>query len=304
MRGFLGPLLVVLFFSCQSKVLTTDIPFQGECLEGLHFEKQEDFIDSDPDFFNEEIQKYDERILAIAYSIGGMEELEQLSTGGIDSLRYLFLKNKLQNRVFKMQMEIHALSSAIDCEEEKSEQLATFLSNKVRRTERNLTAAAIITGAVVSVGIGTMLLSNVGGDAHEYLGIAGGLVEVFLGLRILKLDKKVEISHRTNILKDIYRNDKRPDYFPASVWYYFNLPQIGSDSKSLKEMLVERWNTYILSEEETSIYLSSVGNYNATMLSNRAEMLDQLEAQLNLINQHLLHFLNELDNIDTQSKLY
>lgn len=278
--------------------MTTEIPFQAECMEGLYFTESIEVIPLDSISLSKSVLKrFDQKSLDIAHTLGVIPELSLLVDSNDDSLTQHHIKSSLTYKVTRMQLEIQSLKSALDCEEEKSDQLAEFLQNKVKRTERNLTAAAIITGATVSLGIGAILLSNVAGDSHEYLGIAGGLVEVILGLKILSLDKKITIEHPNNVLRDIYDNQERPSYFPTSVWYYFNKPREVSGNRSLRELLLERWEAYILNDMDESIYLSNGGEYSAEMLYNRANMLDQLDAQMSLINQDLLHLLNQVDDI-------
>ena len=288
-----------LLIACTGpKVLTTEIPFQAECIEGLYFNEAIEVISLDSIVLSKSIlESLNQKSLDIAHTLGVIPEVELLVESRNDSLRHHHIKTSLTYKVMRMQLEIQSLKSALDCEEEKSDQLAEFLQNKVKRTERNLTAAAIITGATVSLGIGAILLADIPGDAHEYIGIVGGLIEVVLGLKILNLDRKIAIEHPNNILRDIYYNEEKPYYFPQSVWYYFNKPREESELKSLRELLLERWDAYILNDVEDSIYLSNGGAYSAEMLANRANMLDQLDAQLSLINQDLLHLLNQVDDI-------
>lgn len=280
------------------KVLTIEIPFQAECIEGLYFNEVIEVIPLDSIALSPSILKrFDQKSLEIAHTLNVLSEIQLLVGSRDDSLKHHHIKSTLTYKVTRMQLEIQALKSALDCEEEKSDQLSEFLNNKVKKTERNLTAAAIITGATVSLGIGAILLADIPGDTHEYIGIVGGLIEVVLGLKILSLDKKIAIEHPNNVLRDIYFNQERPYYFPPSVWYYFNKPRKESDNKSLRKLLLERWDAYILNNLEDSIYLSDGGAYSAEMLANRANMLDQLDAQMSLINQDLLHLLNQVDDI-------
>lgn len=235
--------------------------------------------------------------MAIALNVIG--DLEKYLKRDLDKLDQLELKSNIYGKIAKMELELSSLMSAIDCEEEKGEQIASFLEKELRKKERNLTVAAIITGAVVSVGTGILLATNsVETDNLEYIGIAGGLTEVFLGISILKLDKQITINHSKNILRDVYESESRPDYFPPSTWYYFNSRNNNKDGISLKEQLISRWETYNMSDENLTVLLSDGGNYSSEMLKGRSNMLDQLESQLGLINKDLLYFLNQIEQFN------
>lgn len=293
-------LCLLLHFSCAGKkVLPSPTPFQDECLQGLSFDSREDEFLADSLKIGEKLrQNFDLKIIDMAIALNMVTDLENYLDDDKERLERLELKTRMIAKIMKMNLELHSLMSAIDCEEEKSDQIASYLEKALRKKERNLTVAAIITGAVVGVSAGIILASdNPQNDWAEYIGIAGGLTEVFLGLSILKLDRKVIIRHPKNILRDVYIAEERPIYFPPSTWYYFNSKKHSQQRISLKEQLVERWDTYNLTDEGMALLLSDGGTYSPDLLKNRSEMLDQLESQLSLISKDLLYFINHLQKL-------
>ncbi|EON76869.1 hypothetical protein ADIS_2740 [Lunatimonas lonarensis] len=263
----------------------------------MEFGIEEEVFLADSLLIREKLLAYvDEKTVEMAIALNLTSELAEIVTKGIEPGQEQALKSKVMGSVLKMNLELHSLMSAIDCEEEKSEQVASFVERELRKKERNLTVAAIVTGALVGVGTGIMLAANnSGNDLPEYLGIAGGLTEVFLGLSILRLDRKVMIQHTKNILRDVYLSDSRPSYFPPAVWYYFNSQNRNEAGISLKEQLVDRWNTFNSTDESLSLLISNGGAYSPDMLKSRSEMLDQLESQIALISKDLLYFLSRVE---------
>ncbi|WP_293012885.1 hypothetical protein [Mongoliibacter sp.] len=296
--GRLFLLTLLLNFSCiGKKVITSPTAFQGECLQGLDFERSEDGFLADSLKVGERLKEnFDEKIIDLAIAMNAVPEMESYLDEDLDRLDKLELKTRIFGKIMKMDIELHSLMSAIDCEEEKAEQIASFLEKELRKKERNLTVAAIITGAVVGVGTGLILAAdNSRSDWPEYIGIAGGLTEVFLGISILRLDRRVSINHPKNILRDVYLSEMRPAYFPPATWYYFNSKNNSKEGVSLKDQLLERWETYNMNGDGMTALLSDGGEYSPELLKNRSEMLDQLESQIALISKDLLYFLNQIE---------
>ncbi|WP_164675182.1 hypothetical protein [Anditalea andensis] len=240
----------------------------------------------------------DERIYFLALAIEGKEELREIMTGKAINRGDVdfFLLQKMLQKLNLASLEVSAITSGLDCEEEKAEQLASFLERKVSIKERNLTVAAIITGAAISVVSGAILLAGESDKYIEIAAITGGLVEVWLGLKILRLEKKMAIEHKSNVLQMIRDQDNSQGIFPPSVWYYFNnAPSL--EEVSLRDKLIERWDEFHdLPEDEFGVLFSDGGAYDAEMLDTRAELLDQLGAQITLMQQDILRFQRFLLN--------
>lgn len=196
---------------------------------------------------------------------------------------------KIERAIQMASFEISAITGGIDCEEEKAEQIANFLEKRVKNKETNRTVAAIVTGAVVSTGTGVALVAGAAGSLLEIFGIVGGLTEVWLGVSILNLKNYVEIEHPINVIDIIYNNDNSEQVFPNTVWKYINT-DLNEDEISKRERVVQRWDEFEVEPETLNLFRSKGGKYDTEMLKTRANMLDQLEAQIYLMKQDLMLF--------------
>ncbi|MCH7410933.1 hypothetical protein MM239_16105 [Belliella sp. DSM 111904] len=297
--GKLFLIIVIFGTSCASKkIIDAPTSFQGECLQGLSFEEsREEFEIEELKAEKPWMDKLDDKSIDMAIALNLVDELESYLNGELSETKKLDLKMHILSRVMRMDLEINALMSAIDCEEEKAEQLATFLDRSLRKRERNLTVAAIVIGATVGVSQGVSVAANDEvGDWLDYFGILGGLTEVILGITILRMENNVDIEHPKNVLRDVYEGDSRPSYFPPSVWYYFNSERNNEENVSLKNQLIKRWEAYNLNYSGMSVMLDDGGIYTSDLLKIRSEMLDQVESQIALINKDLLHFLTRIES--------
>jgi hypothetical protein len=207
----------------------------------------------------------------------------------------LKLNQRLTTKILQAHLEIAAISSAMDCEEERADQLAFYLSQKQQRTERILTVAAIAVGAVTGIVSGFFL--GAGRDKKaDVIGVVGGFTEVGLASGILFSEKKLEFSHPYNPLREVWKGEDSLGVFPVSVWYYLNYHSpLQPETASLRTQLIERWLRFgQLSaaktkrrEEEIQLFFEKGGKYTSEQLTNRANMFDQLKAVISLMNQDL-----------------
>ncbi|WP_143962872.1 hypothetical protein [Litoribacter populi] len=292
----------ILLSSCASgpRMVESDLPFQEECLQILIDDNQADYhLDFKGEIKPEWAAELDESIYRMAVVTNGVEELEQLVSYADKEKDedYELALQRILRKVNVTSLEVSAIAGGLDCEEEKADQLADFLDKKVRKRERNLTVASIITGATASIVMGVILFAGGSDTKIELVGIAGGLTEVYLGLKILRMEKKTEVEHPNNVLRMIVDKDNSVGVFPSSVWYYFqSTPPEQEDT--LRDKLLKRWEEYNdLPEDELEILFSSGGVYNVDMLKSRADLLDQLGAQITLMKQDLLKFNRYLLNL-------
>jgi hypothetical protein len=214
----------------------------------------------------------------------------------------LKLNQRLTNKILQAHLEIAAISSAMDCEEERADQLAFYLNRKQQRTERMLTVAAIVVGAVTGIVSGFFL--GAGRDkSADAVGVVGGFTEVGLASGILFSEKKLAFSHPYNPLREVWYEQDSLGIFPASVWYYLNYHHpLQPETTSLRTQLIERWLSFgQLSaaktkqrEEDIQLFFGEGGKYTSDQLTNRANMFDQLKSFINLMKQDLDLLMYEL----------
>jgi hypothetical protein len=285
----------ILLAGCVSgpRLVESDLPFQEECLEILIDDNQAQYyIDytakGKPDWATE----LDERIYRMAVVVNGVGELETLvrHRNQDKDADFELALQRILRKVNVTNLEVSAIAGGLDCEEEKAEQLADFLDKMERKRERNLTVASIITGASASIIMGAILFAGGSDTKIELVGIAGGLAEVYLGLKILRTEKRTEIQHPINVLRMIADGDNSRGVFPSSVWYYFQSTPTDEDG-TLRDKLMARWDKYTdLPEDQLEVLYGEGGEYTVEMLKSRAGLLDQLGAQITLMKQDLLKF--------------
>ena|SRR5690554_1095679 len=245
------------------------------------------------------------RSLIVANAIGILDDLvayvntqQEVSNDPTVERRldFIELSQKINQRINISSLEISAISSEIDCEEERADQVVSYLKGKEDDIETKLTVGAIIVGAAGAIAAGILLANEDSGSAPEFIGIGAGLTEATLGLMILLNKRKVEFYHPRNALSEIWEGKETSTMFPPSVWHYLNYYNPHRpDEPSLRYQIVERWMNFgqisIAKRKKKrdliDIYFGEGGKYTAEQLDNRANMLDQLEAQINLMKQDL-----------------
>ena len=211
-------------------------------------------------------------------------------------LKILELKQAIDHHINNASLVISAVSSELDCEEERVSQIAHYLSEKQGSQESKLTIGAIVLGATGAILTGGVIKND---NASNAVGITTGIVEAGLGLTMLFNKRKIAFYHERNILRDIWEGPSASSVFPAFIWYYLNHEE--NNKPSLREEIIEKWSQFGQIEEGleeiNSLYFGKGGKYTADELDNRADMYDQLESQIYLLKQKLMTLTNEIDEI-------
>lgn len=216
------------------------------------------------------------------------------------------IHQKINQLIDFSSLEISAVSSEIDCEEERAAQVASYIENKQNNKETRLTVASIVLGAAGAVATGVLLADDREDNLSDIIGIASGVAEASLGVAILSNNPKIEFRHPRNVLRDIWNGNEISDIFPVSIWYYLNYSSPGKTS--LRNQLLESWKSFGQiestkknSENESqpaSLYFGDGGKYTADELKNRAHMYDQLESVIKLMKQDLKNLSSEIENLN------
>jgi hypothetical protein len=227
-------------------------------------------------------------------------------------LTMLELAQTIHQRVNLALLEISATVSEIDCEEERADQVGTFLKLKEDDTRTKLTVAAIAVGAIGAIVTGFLLTQSNADNDIEYIGISTGITEALLGFSILQHQREIEFQHPRNPLRDIWEGKPTSEIFPPSVWYYLNYDDPSRpDTPSLRNQIIAQWRSFGQiadvkpQDKDTHIdlYFGEGGIYSAEQLKNRANMHDQLEAQINLMKQDLKNLVIEIDFLSTPNPM-
>ncbi|SDC33352.1 hypothetical protein [Niabella drilacis] len=258
------------------------------------------------------LSKFSFKSLNMAHAIGVLDDLGRyadaqkkyrMQPSAESRLHLLELSQKIANRINISSLEVSAVSSEMDCEEERASQIANYLSGKQDALESKLTVGAIVVGATGAISTGALLNS---GNSGDYIGVGTGVAEATLGLLILLNKSGTEFHHKRNALKEIWKGQATSSIFPPSVWYYLNYKNPAQQGAgSLRELLIEKWisfgqvahNPSKKQLKKTQLYFGNGGKYSAGQLNNRADMYDQLESNINLMKQDLKGLFTELEQL-------
>ncbi len=250
------------------------------------------------------------RSLNVAHAIGILNKLELFiqnrqgdTMPGLDyRLKELELAQSIHQGINTASLEVSAIASEMDCEEERAGQVADYLGNKESDAETRLTTAAIITGAAGAIASGIILANGSDGNGDQVIGIGTGIAEATLALVILLNKKKVTFYHPRNALKEIWQGNSTSAIFPAGIWYYLNYDNPARpELTSLRYQIIDKWMSFgQISDSKKKrqlidLYFGDGGRYTTSQLNNRANMLDQLEAYINLMKQDLKELATEFE---------
>lgn len=208
-------------------------------------------------------------------------------------LRHLELYQQLSQQIEFAELEISSVSSELNCEEERIYQVANYLKTKENTKTDALTVTSIVVAGIGSI-LTVVLIDE--GNAAEYTALGAGIVGATLGFMILVNKKQVEFYHDRNHLREIWEGPKVSTYFPESVWYYLTYSEMKMDSPMTKrEQIIEGWKGIGILEETkpkkvpelVDRFFGNGGIYDSKELTERANMYDQLNAQINLMLQDL-----------------
>lgn len=205
--------------------------------------------------------------------------------------------NKLRLSIYykfqALTMEVSGTAAMLDCEEERTEQVSDYLADLQAKREQKLTVGSIITGGAVGLGSVLLLTSDRDGRWIDILGIIGGVTEVILGVSILKTDFRVDIQHPINPLREIYTGERETTFFSDEVWWFLNNHRLDQQSPTVAESLREEWIQFY-GLESGSVFFQDGGKYNADELKLRADLIDQLEARVLLMQQSISKLMFKL----------
>lgn len=220
-------------------------------------------------------------------------------------LNLLELKQEIDQRINLSSLEVSAVAAEMDCEEERTSQIANYLQKKEDDLETVLTVGSIIVGAVSAVA--TAVLVNRGeGDASDYVGVGSGILGAAFGVAILLDKKKVNFQHERNALKVVWEGKQTAKIFPPFLWYYLNyFDPKGPEDNSFRRQILEKWTNFGQVAEVKKnkrsklidIYFGSGGQYTSEQLVNRANMYDQLESYITLMKQDLKNLSFEVETL-------
>jgi hypothetical protein len=221
-------------------------------------------------------------------------------------LRHLELFQQLAQQIEFAELEVTSVSSEINCEEERIYQVANYLRGKENDKTSRLTIASIVVGGVGAI----MAVALVGqGKAPELVGLGTGITEASLGLLMLFNEKEIEFYHERNHLREIWEAPTASQIFPAPIWYYLNYVSDKPDAEPAKRVqILDNWENLAFFDEVKekqqaemkAMFFGEGGRYNSDELTDRANMYEQLNAEINLMLQDLKNLSFEIERIQSK----
>ncbi len=248
------------------------------------------------------LARYPRRTLRTANAVGLLPALDELlalqaaarrQPGPATELAVLRQRQLITDQVALVSSTVASLAAELDCEGERADQVAGYLNNLDDRRTQRLNVFSIGVGA--ASGIGTTVIENKGGQYA--FGIGGGLLAAGLGLLTLRAQgHTVEFGHPRNLLADVWAEKPTSEAFPPSVWYLLTQPAFSNGGQtSIAHNTRQRWQHYGQLAKPASdkgqklarLLFGPGGQYSADELTVRANMLNELQSAVRLLNQEL-----------------
>jgi hypothetical protein len=197
-------------------------------------------------------------------------------------------------RVALTRTVLDATVAELDCERERTLQIAAVLHAKQERTTTRFTIASIVVGAATAGVSGVLVSADTNPSSQGLVAVGGGALTAGLALLPLFEHPQVELAHERNVLADVRLGPRVSRSFPPVVWAYLTRPTFSNEqARSIRENVVARWKEHDLRRDgvDLAALFGARGLYDAPALDLRAAMLAQVKAELRLMNQDLATLL-------------
>ncbi|GAA4494531.1 hypothetical protein GCM10023172_04840 [Hymenobacter ginsengisoli] len=248
------------------------------------------------------LARYPRRSLLTANAVGllpalqtllALQEAARQHPGPVADLAALRQQQLIAGQVALVSSTVASLAAELDCEGERADQVANYLKALDDQRTQRLNVLSISVGA--ASGIGTTVIENKPGQYA--FGIGGGLLAAGLSLLTLRQNgHTVEFEHPRNLLGEVWAEKPATDLFPPSVWYMLSNPAFSNSGQtSIIHNTRQRWQRYGQLDQPNSkqgkalasLLFGPGGQYSADQLTVRANMLNELQSAVRLLNQEL-----------------
>jgi hypothetical protein len=249
-------------------------------------------------------KKYPRHLLRIANASGVLDLLAEMleiekNMKSSSELRDLYnlKEQQVSTRLALVATEVASMESEFSCERDRCQQVINYLYEKENLKIRRSTAASIVLGAL------TTILTEFGKDEQEVKAIAivGGTATAVVGLRTLFVKKKIDFTHKRNVLADIWFKRTTTSAYPASIWYVLTEKSFTDDQKySINYHIQERWQSQIDSygpskrAQLEKLLFGEGGSYGIQELEIRENMLSLIQVGVSLTNHELKLLMIEI----------
>lgn len=240
----------------------------------------------------------------LAHALNLDKELEQLTelrdehSNIKDSVLYLAAQQKIEQKVRDALVEIDALVGELDCEGERCDQLKELLEGMNSKRDNKLTVASIVIGALSAVA--DACISNDGWN--KGVAIGAGVIGAGLGWATLSpKGKRLILKHKRNHLRAVWE-EKNSNEFPPIVWYMLNeIKFTNTQQSTMLRNIRNRWLIFTfeddIKEANKSSLFKNEGVYTESMLETRSQLVGQLKATTQTLNQNFSSLLKEIKQL-------
>ena len=242
-------------------------------------------------------KKFSEHSLMVANAAGVLRYLKELQADPSPSTAY-GKRQQILTQLFLVSTEISSMAAELDCEGERANQVADFLTQKETRRVRLLTIFSVTMGALGGIGNAT-LKSHPAAVASA---VIGGSISAGLGLGALFSSRRVIFNHPRNLLTDFWSEEKTSLVYPPPIWYMFSQKYFSNSQEApIARNMKQRWIKFEdldqrnkENERLIKLFFGPGGLYSADELRSRARMLNQVQAAVKLMNQDLQGLIAEI----------
>lgn len=254
-------------------------------------------------------------VLANAYGlIDDLRVLEELRRAGeVGRIELLLKENRIDRRLDLVAHELFDLERFVDCKDHESSKIRVHLSEVNQREHNRLTNAAVLAGALSTVAVAAILVSEnkslQDGDAKDWIGVAGGVAASYLAVRSARLNRTVMLEYEPNLIAAIWRGDNSKAIFPEATWYLLNEDRLGDRAgHSIRKDIVRSWSeSPIMLGDEAHLarlpeLLEPVATYDEELLQLRVDMLEEIEFGIGRLYKKLLQFRQEVVGVQLDQR--
>jgi hypothetical protein len=313
-------ILVVSFYSCASHKIVSYDPKKLGIDDDCQPSKTTYYYDSllTPQSLQSQIadsatiERFSLRARNIAVSAGAMRalneftRLEPKAKAGSESakLALLYVRQEIDERLSLAVLDISSVLAEIECEKDRASQLRNHLLLVINKRVKILNIGSIFVGALATVvSSGVSLIRPNDNVLIQEVSIIGATFGGYLALRQIFVQRKGYFAHPRNHLRDIWLNSSKPLTFPPNVWHFLT-KQFTIDGKQFtgRELLIRQFieiGALDLPNKKdktnrVSLFFSDGGEYSVSHLSDRINMLELLETEINLMKYDLKRLHQEI----------
>ena len=144
-------------------------------------------------------------------------------------------------------------------------------------------------GAATGIATSILMAQDASKGSQLGVGVGGASVAGALGLGALVVHPRLVFSHPRNLLADVWNGPKVSTLYPPVVWAYLSRPEFSNrGDQPIRAKIAARWRSFAdLEADDVALLFGSGGDYDEKALHVRASMLNQVKAEVELLNQEL-----------------